>query len=372
MKIAIVHDQLLIKGGAERVFWAMAQAFPEADLFTLAYHPENTYSEFKDVTVHTSFMNMIVRTNALFRYLFPINIFAIQTVNLNSYDLVLTSSATVAKYVRVRNGTHMCFCYFPTRAIWHGEKYFNQGFLGRVKQAVIWALRKFDYDAAQRVDYFIAQSETTKAAIQKYYHRDADIIPSPINLDRFMNARDVEKQPHFLIVSRLEIWKVLDFAIEAFNQMGLPLHIIGEGDDGERLKALAGPNIRFLGAVDDDALALEYRKAQAVIFTPELEYGLVPLEANACGTPVIAYGKGGVCETMVPWREQGPDIQPDATAIFFQEQTVESVIEAVSFFQTVSFDRRGLLKNAEKNSEPIFQKRLKDYVRTHFSGERTT
>lgn len=364
MRMAIVHDQLLIKGGAERVFLAMADTFPNADLYTLAYNPKSTYKHFAPMKVRTSFMNPIVRNNALFRYLYPLNIIAMKALNLSDYDVVLTSSATVAKFVKVTQGDHICFCYFPTRAIWHGERYFSSSLIDRLKKTAIQYLKKIDYAAAQDVTQFLAQSTTTAEAIKKYYNRSSFIIPSPIDLERFERIKKVTRGDAYLIVSRLEVWKRVDYAIDAFNKLGLKLRIVGEGADQERLRAMAKSNITFVGAVSDEEMVREYSAAKAVIFTPELEYGLVPIEANACGTPVIAYGVGGVCETMIPWRD-GQDNKA-ATALFFDKQTDEAVIQAVRKFESLTFDQAALSKNVQKYSIASFKAALYEFIKKRY------
>jgi glycosyltransferase involved in cell wall biosynthesis len=255
----------------------------------------------------------------------------------------------------VPNGTHVCYCYIPTRAIWHFDAYFGGGFKGRLFRLFLPRLKKRDYAAAQRVDRFIAISEDTRNYIRRYYDRESEVLHSPIDLDKFSPSES--RKDHYLIVSRLEHWKRVDYAVEAFNRLGLPLRIIGTGGEEERLKGIAGPNISFLGAVDDAALAREYAQAKAVIFTPFLEYGLIPLEANASGTPVICYGEGGVKETMVP---QGSSDTP--TAVFFHEQTAEALVEAVQRFDASAFDSGHLVRHAAKWSVPAFKKKIRAIV----------
>lgn len=354
MRIALVHDRLCILGGAERVFQYMCQAFPDADIYTLAYDRSIALPYFASRSIRTTWLDPFVRSPLAFKLAFPIATRVMQAQRLKGYDLVLSSSATVAKYVTVADGTHVCYCYMPTRAIWHSDAYFNPS---SIKAQVFYRfqqhLQRHDYSASQRVHHFITLSEMSRSFIQQYYDRDAEVIPCPIDLSVFYSA---PKQDHYLLVSRLEHWKRVDYAIEAFNRLGLPLRIIGTGEEERRLRAMARPNITFLGAVDDEALAREYSRARAVVFTPYLEYGLIPLEANASGTPVICYGKGGVNETMIALGANGDEA---ATAVFFDEQTPESLIGAIRQFESTSFDSEALMRHASQWGVPAFQERLR-------------
>jgi glycosyltransferase involved in cell wall biosynthesis len=225
-------------------------------------------------------------------------------------------------------------------------------------------LKKRDYNAAQHVDNFIAISNFTKERIRQCYKKDAGIIYCPVDVNKFYSSKI--KQNYYLIVSRLEYWKRVDYAIEAFNRLNLSLRIIGTGKEEQRLRSMAKPNITFLGEVDDAMLAHEYSEALAVIFTPYLEYGLIPLEANASGTPVICYGYGGIAETMIPAdgdmaREEFP------TAIFFYEQTADALIEAIEQFEKYRFESDDLMRHARKWSIESFKKKIRKCVRAENS-----
>lgn len=362
MKLAIIHDYLCGLGGSERIFQYMCEEFPEADAYTLAYNPATTFPYFKSRRIRTTWLNRFVQSTAAFRWSFPIATYVMQSLDLSQYDVVLSSSATVAKYVSVSNGKHICYCYIPTRAIWHFDEYFSNSTKARLLKLSLPYLKKRDYAAAQRVNQFIAISKASKDYIKQYYDRDAEVIYCPVEIDKFRPSE--KKEHHYLIVSRLERWKKIDYAVEAFNQLGLPLRIIGTGDEATRLRAMAKSNITFLGGVDDKTLALEYSKAAAVIFTPFLEYGLIPLEANASGTPVICYGKGGITETMVPTDGQGASGSAP-TAVFFYEQTSEALIKAVHEFQKNTFSRAELVRHASQWSVPNFKKKIQNAVLAH-------
>lgn len=356
MRLALVHDELLVPAGSERVFLAMVEEFPEADIFTLAYNPDTTCPEFRQYAnrIRTTFLNPFIRSHAAFKLAFPLATYAMESLDLRDYDVVLTSSAHVAKYVRRIRGRHICYCYFPTRALWNPGPYFgaDRSLKVRIFRALMSYLKRRDYAAAQRVDTFVAISQSSREAIRQFYDRDADVLFSPINFDGFAAGRAESKDDVYLLVSRLETWKRVDIAIEAFNRLGRPLHIIGGGPDAAALRAMAGPNIKFLGRVDDSELIRAYGRARAVVFTPELEYGLIPLEANAAGTPVIALGRGGVLETM----------RADLTAEFFYEQTGEALAEAVLRFEARSFDRDALVEHARPFGNAVFRQKLRALV----------
>jgi glycosyltransferase involved in cell wall biosynthesis len=359
VKIAIVHDYLCGLGGAERVFKYICEEFPEADAHVLAYNPASSLDYFRGRNIRVTWMNRLVQSMDAFRWAFPVATYVMESIDLRPYDIVFSSSATVAKYVRVPRGKHICYCYIPTRAIWHFDRYFNGGVKGAVFKLLLSYFKRRDFAAAQRIDRFLTISQDSRAYIKEYYQREADVINSPIDLRQF--APVANRGKHYLIVSRLEHWKRVDYAIEAFNQLGLPLRIIGSGKDEAELRAMAKSNISFLGSVDDSALAQEYAEAMAVVFTPHLEFGLIPLEALASGTPVICYGKGGITETMIPW--ESTDAAPsNATAVFFYEQTAESLIHAVRHFGQAKFDPAKLVAHAANWGVPAFKKCIRAAV----------
>jgi glycosyltransferase involved in cell wall biosynthesis len=288
-----------------------------------------------------------------------------QSLNLRGYDAVLSCSATVAKYVSAPKGKHICYCYIPTRALWHFEEYFRPSLRTAVVKPFLNYLRNRDYRAAQKVDQFIAISEITRNYIDTYYKKTASVIHCPVDLTLFRPVK--ERQGHYLIVSRLESWKKLEFVVEAFNILNLPLRVVGSGPEEDSLRAMANRNIIFVGRIDDAALAAEYSGARAVVFPPYIEYGLIPLEANACGTPVICYGKGGVTETMIPVNGGNHSASPP-TAVFFNEQTAAALIQAVREFEECEFSRDSLIRHAERWSVPEFQRRMRMAVMAFVNG----
>lgn len=368
LRIALVTDSLVTVGGAEQVFLYMAEEFPEADIFTLAYRPEKTLPEFRSFRIQTSWVNRLIANHRIFKLLFPLSTQVMRHWTLGDYDVVLIASATSAKYLARSGRRHVCYCYFPTRALWNADAYFlgnSFGIVTSIFKALLPVLRRQELSAVRRIDQFIAISDTTRDAIGKLYGRPSDILFSPIPVERFRAGLSEEKEDFFLLVSRLEEWKRVDYAIEAFNQLGLPLRIIGVGDEEERLKAMAGPTITFLGRQSMDELVRQYGRARAVVFTPALEYGLVPLEAAAAGTPVIALGYGGVLETMIGL-DDARDTGAAATAVFFPEQTAASLVEAVHRFERAKFCRNALSAYADGFGVPAFKVKLRQMVE-HYS-----
>jgi len=364
MRIALVHDHLCGIGGSERIFQYFCEEFSDADVYTLAYNSETTLPFFAHRKIHTTWMNRWIRTSEAFRWSFPIAASVMQRLDLSHYDLILSSSATTAKYVKAPKGRHLCYCYIPTRALWHYDQYFGRGFKRYLIKPFLNALRKRDFRIAQNVDRFIAISESSRNYIRQYYHRDSEVIYCPIDTDRFRPVNH-RKLDHYLLVSRLETWKKVEYAIEAFNALGKPLKIVGSGSEEAKLRKMAKSNIVFVGSLSDVELAQEYALCKAVIFTPFLEYGLIPLEANASGTPVICYGRGGVEETMIP---VGHISKKPPTAIFFYEQTAASLADAVRIFETASFDPNALVEHASHWSIDSFKKKMREKVLQHLGS----
>jgi glycosyltransferase involved in cell wall biosynthesis len=364
-KIAIVHDYLCGMGGSERVFSYMCEEFNEADIFTLSYNPKATLPEFRSYNIKVTWLNKFVKTMGQFRWSFPIATYVMQQLKLQKYDIVLTSSATVAKYVNVRSGRHICYCYIPTRALWQTETYFANSFKGKIIKPFMRYLQKRDLEAASQVDRFISISQTTSQHIKNVYNRESNVINSPIVCENFYPVQ--QRGDFYLLVSRLETWKMVEYAIHAFNTNGKKLKIIGTGSDEVRLTKLSNYNIEFLGAVDDVQLAAYYASAQCVIFTPELEYGLIPLEANASGTPVVCFGRGGVTETMIPFDEKLAN-KKTYSAVFYYEQTPEALNDAIKTFEALPVDQTFLVHHAQKWDVSIFKSSLRAFVDEFYSS----
>lgn len=371
MRLALVQDQLLTPAGSERMFLYMCQEFREADIFTLTYNAETTLPEFREFDIRTSWMNGLVRDHDRFKTLFPVSTYVMQHWDLRGYDVILSSSSTCAKYIRNHDAVHLCYCYYPTRAIWTLDNYFGpakQGLKQRLFRALMPYFKRRDLEAAAHVDHFIGISQASCDGIREFYGRDSDMAYSPIDYEHFRKAAAVPRKDYFLIVSRLERWKCLDYAVEAFTRTNLPLRIVGKGVDEDRLRRMAGPNVEFAGSLSDAELLRAYGEARAVVFTPELEYGLVPLEAAAAGTPVISLGKGGVLETMIDvddLRAAGNK----GTAVFFYEQTSEALCGALRRFEGAVFDRDALSAHASAFAVPEFKSKMRALVEKYGAGK---
>lgn len=359
MKIALILDQLLTTSGAERIFQYMIEEFSEADVYAVAYNPKTTWPALRNNKIKTKWWSKYLITNHnRYKLFFPVISHIMNRWDLMDYDLLISSSGTIVKYLSIFKCPHICYCFVPTRAIWNSAEYFgNNDFKARVFRAFLTYFQHQDIAASKRVSHYITISEYSRQAIKKIYNREAEIIFCPIDFDNFYQGSFEKKHDYYLIVSRLEKWKRLDYAIEAFNLLGYPLKVIGSGNDANHLKSIAKHNIEFIGNVDDRSLAIEYGRARAVIFTPELEYGLVPLEANAAGTPVIAYGKGAINETMVPVGKNTKH-----TALFFYEQSADSLIEAINKFNHIEFNRKDIIEHASQWKVDSFKKKIRDYV----------
>ena len=358
MKIALIQDQLLTCAGSERVFLHMTNEFKEADIFTLCYNRDSTWPEFKEKKINTHPLGKYIKNHNQFKLAFPISTYLMQSWNFNGYDLIISSSATTAKYISKFDGIHICYCYFPTRAIWKYDDYFNKtGIKEFLFSLMINYFKKRDIKAASRVDYFFSISEMTREYIKKIYGKESEVLFSPVETNKI--CADYINDDFYLIVSRLEKWKKIEYAIEAFNANKKKLIIIGTGPEENYLKSISHKNISFLGFVDSPELASYLQSAKAIIHTPYLEYGLVPIEAAVYGTPSICFGKGGVVETMNDKQKINGEI---LTSVFFYEQNLESLNAAIDEFEKINFNKQEIKKYAEKFSVNRFQNDMRNSI----------
>lgn len=365
MKIALVHDELVRKGGAEQVLLSFHRAFPEAPIYTLSYNPENTFPEFKDCDIRTSWFGRFIKdTNNLKRFFFPFGVWSMQQLQVRGYDVVLQSSTHCGKYVDTgNNAIVITYCHTPFRLVWRPNSYGQVAeakFLKRkLYDSVIGVLKKIDRSSARKTDWFITNARVVVPRIVNAYHpkNPISVINPPVKYKNFYVSPNTED--YYLIVSRFEPYKRVDLVIETFKQLpDKKLLIVGTGSMEEELKNMAGNNVQFMQGLSTDELAEVYSKCQALIF-PQLEdYGITALEANASGRPVIAYGKGGVLDTMIPVQDNAKV----ATAVFFKQQTVASLIQAILKFETLSFDPAFIRQHAEKYDDEIFGDKIRDFI----------
>jgi glycosyltransferase involved in cell wall biosynthesis len=317
MKIALVHDYLTQRGGAERVFELICQRFPEADIFTSLYDPQRTI-DLSDRLVKTTELQKIPGATKYFRLMAPFYYQAFRSLDLQDYDLIISSSTSFAKSVRKRpDAYHICFCHNVTRFLWDTQTYLREygdyQNLYPMIEKIFRVMRQQDLQYSQEPDLYIANSSTVAKRINQIYKRDAMVINYPIDTSQFMFSE--QKDDYYLASARMISYKRLDVIVEAFNWLGWKLIITGDGPERDRLQSQAMKNIEFLGHVTDAERKHLMANAKSVIVAALEDYGLVPIEANASGTPVISYGAGGVLDTQVPGQ----------TGLFFNRQTPEAL-----------------------------------------------
>lgn len=330
MKIALVHDYLTQRGGAERVFELLCKRFPDADVFTSLYDPKNSI-ELYGRTVHTTALQKLPGASRYFRLLAPFYYPAFRALNLQDYDLIISSCSSFSKAVRKRpGGYHLCFCHNVTRFLWDTRTYLREYQQYRrftpLLETVFQLMRQTDLKYSQEPDFYIANSTTVAHRIQTIYKKPSVVIHYPIDTNNFDFSN--QKEDFYLVSSRVLSYKRIDVIVEAFNWLGLPLVIIGSGPERSRLQAKASANIKFLGYVSDEERRQLMSTARAVIVAALEDFGLVPIEANISGTPVIAYGAGGVLDTQVPGQ----------TGLFFNRQSPESLQAAVLASRAMTWD----------------------------------
>lgn len=356
----------MCRAGGEQVALCFHKAFPDAPIYTQCYRPELTFPEFKHCDIRTTWLQPIARTDDLMKKLFfPLGIWAMESHDLTAYDVVLMSGTHCAKYVKVRpDALVISYSFTPFRLAWEPQSYAQYSEAGSLKRAafdaVLARLRKIDYDFGQRPDFYIGMTDETAERLRVTYRvqKPIKIINPPVNVSNF-HVSDKPKA-YFLVVSRLEYYKKVDLVIDAFNELGYPLIVVGKGLQADEIKALARENVTFMSGLSATELAEVYAGCRAFIFPQHEDYGITPLEANAAGRPVIAYGAGGVLATQIPIQEK----VAESTALFFPEQTVDSLIKAVRDFEIVEdeFDTNFIRTHAEKFDEPLFIRRIQEFV----------
>jgi glycosyltransferase involved in cell wall biosynthesis len=321
------------------VLEALAELFPQADIFTLVLDPNSLSGPLRSRRIHTSFLQKLPAVKRYYRKLLPLFPVALEQLCVDGYDLVISSESGPAKGVITSSSTcHICYCHSPMRYLWdlyHG--YRNGHGVGPLTRATFSLtahyLRQWDLATASRVDYFVANSQNAANRIRKHYRRDACVIHPPVSVASGYLTQKIED--YYLVLSRLVDYKRVDLAIEACNRLGRPLRIIGGGEEYKRLRRMAGPHISFLGFLPDEAVRENLAHCRALLFPGDEDFGIVPVEAQSFGRPVIAFGRGGVLETVDAYTK-GNDASPEhSTGIFFHEQSAESLMEAIRVFESV-------------------------------------
>jgi glycosyltransferase involved in cell wall biosynthesis len=360
-RVALIHDFLLDLRGAERVFAAICDVWPEADIFTAVYDEAGTEGRFADRNVHTSFLQRLHPTAGTFRPLLPLYPHAVESFDLRGYDTVISSSSAWAHGVLVDPGAvHVSYCHNPFRYAWSEREATLRARNPLVRPALRVLLsrwRQWDWIAAQRVDRYVANSRTTAERVRRYLGRHATVVHPPVEIDRF-SPRAVGE--HYVVLGELMAHKRVDIAIEAFSRLGLPLVVIGDGPEGRRLRRLAGRTVTFTGRLSDEGVAALLASGRALVVTGVEEFGIAAVEALAAGRPVIALGEGGVRES----------VEPGVTGAFYERNDPAALAETVLAFDALAVDPAACRRAAEHFSVPRFQSRLAAIVADAVADER--
>jgi len=357
IKVALVHDWLTGRRGGEKVLEVLAEIFPNAKIFTLFHFKGSQAKIIEEKEIQTSFIQKFPFLKLKYRYYLPFFPLAVELFDLQDYDLIISSSHCVAKGVIPRpDALHICYVHTPMRYAWNQYfPYFEHKklpfFHRYLIPPIISYLRVWDESSSHRVDYFIANSHNVAQRIKKYYGREAEVIHPPVDTDFFRPSENGSKD-YYLIVSALVPYKRIDLAVEAFNITGEPLKIIGVGPEYKKLKRMAKSNIEFLRDVSDSELLKFYQNAKAFLLPGEEDFGIAPLEAQACGIPVIAYNKGGAKETVIP----------EKTGVFFTQPDVNDLLKALDKFNKLNFNKAKIRENAMRFSREKFKKKIKKFI----------
>lgn len=359
VRVTLVHDWLTGMRGGEKCLEVLCRRWPDAPLFTLLHKPGAVSGVIENRPVRASWLQVLPRVERYYRYLLPLMPAMAAGWRMPRCDLVVSMSHCVAKAARPpRDVPHVCYCFTPMRYAWHMRAaYFERerGLKARLVEKLLEHLRDWDRRTAERVSHFVAISKTVQQRIRECYDRSSAVIYPPVDTDFYCPA-PVPREDHYLAVSAFAPYKRLDLAITACNRLGKPLVVIGTGQDERRLKALAGPTVRFLGWQPDEVLRDQLRRCRALLFPGEEDFGIVPVEAQACGAPVIAYGRGGATETVI-----APGGRLEPTGLFFPEQSADCLADTLTRFESQAADfspaaarRQALLFTTQRFADELF------------------
>jgi glycosyltransferase involved in cell wall biosynthesis len=364
LKLALVHDWLTGMRGGEKCLEILCELYPNADLYTLIYVKNQLSPVIERMNIKTSFIQRIPMASKYYRYYLPLFPTAIEQFDLKGYDLVVSTSHCVAKGILpVPDSLHISYCFTPMRYVWdmHFE-YFKKSHFGFKKIFVPFLsnyLRMWDVTSSHRVDFFVAISRHVQKRIKKFYGRESIVIYPPVDCDFFQPLPNSDQQGnYFLMVTAFAPYKSIDLVIQAFNRLGKPLLIIGDGQERRKLEKLAKKNIEFLGWQSNEEVKNYYGGCKAFIFPGEEDFGIAPVEAQACGKPVIAYGRGGVLESVIPFPKENP------TGVFFDHPAPESLIQAIDLFERNidQFDSRQIRRNALQFHKNNFRDKIRSFI----------
>jgi glycosyltransferase involved in cell wall biosynthesis len=354
-KVAFFHDNFAQYGGAERVAEEIAKMLPQADVLSTVTVPRKLSAYIRSRQVKTTWMQHLPAIDRLYRHYFLLYPLAVRSLDFSPYDVVISSCVGFAKgAIRDQGALHICYCHTPTRWIWRFNDYAERESFSFFKhfllRSLITVVRKVDIYTASQPDYYIANSQNVADRIKRYYKRKAFVIHPPVDLSRFRVSNSIDD--YLLIVSRLLPYKRIDLAIEACNRLGKRLLIIGDGPDRARLGALAGPTVRLLGWRSDEEVADLFSRCQAVVFPGEEDFGMVPVEANASGRPVIALAAGGALETVID----------GVTGVLYQESSISSLEEAIRRCEQIPWDAGELRKYSRQFDVSVFRARFLEFL----------
>jgi glycosyltransferase involved in cell wall biosynthesis len=356
MRVAIIHYWLVTMRGGEKVVEALCNIFPQADIFTHVYVPEAVSNTIRQHKVTTTFISSLPAARRLYKRYLPLMPMALEQLDLRGYDLIISSESGPAKGIIPPPGSlHICYCHSPMRYVWNmfHEYRGRAGLLTRTLMPVLsHYVRTWDTVSSNRVDYYIANSKTVATRIKRYYRRDAIVISPPVDVDAFEIVDQSELGDYYFMAGELVAYKRPELAVQAFNQMNKRLVIVGGGEMLNEIRRIAGPTITVLGPQPFNVLRHHYARCQALIFPGEEDFGIVPVEAMASGRPVIAYGRGGVTETVVA----------NLTGVFFSEQTVKAIIEAERTFRTLTFNSEKIAEHARTFQSSHFVTKMSNYI----------
>jgi glycosyltransferase involved in cell wall biosynthesis len=364
-KVAIVHEWFTAMRGGEKCVEALCELYPDAVLFALLHNRGSVSPALERQQIRTSFVQRLPFAATRYRHYLPLFPAAVSTFDTSEFDLIISSSHCVAKGVRTPPGAlHICYCYTPMRYIWDlYDDYFSPeraGLLTRLgMRLALQPLRRWDVASASRPRYFIAISEHIRQRIRSIYGKPSDVIYPPVDTDRFRLS--TQDEGFFLVAGALVPYKRVDLAVQAFSRSGDRLIVAGNGPELDRLRKLAASNVTFTGWVSDEELRSLYERCTALVFPGEEDFGIVPVEVMACGKPVLAYARGGACETVLDRPDGG-------TGVHFPEQTVDSLLGAVKRLRATRFDPSFLRSHALSFGREVFKTRFREYVEARQSA----
>jgi glycosyltransferase involved in cell wall biosynthesis len=358
MRVALVHDWLNGMRGGEKVLEAFLEMWPQSTIFTLFHQRGRVSPLIESQRIVVSWLDRIPGVYRHYRNLLPLFPSAIQSLDVRDHDLIVSSSHAVAKGVRAGKTTHFCYCHTPMRYIWDAESDYQMGPLKRaVFRSLRGRLRRWDVDSSRRVDRFIANSHFVQDRIRRYYDRESVVVPPPIDTDFFSPSDSQDREDFYLAVGALVPYKRFDLLVRAFNTLGRRLIVAGSGPEERQLRALASSNVDIRGWVSNEGLRRLYRTARALVYAGCEDFGMVAVEAQSCGCPVIAYRAGGMAET----------VREGTNGLLFGSQTEHAVIDGVGRFEKMNWPRERVTQGVEEFSREAFKVRIRGILESHTS-----